>query len=153
MTPLAKNVDRPVKSAGRIKSFAVEDSVHIYKGALVALNNAGFVEPATNAIGKILAGVAIEECNNTLAGHSQGGKSVRVWQKGVFRFASAGIVQAEVGLKCYVSDDNTVEDAGTDTTGVEAGVVVELETTDIVWVDIEPAVEVGVLSTAVNADE
>ena len=152
MGALSQNADRSLKGGGKIQSFLVEDDVHIYKGALVALNDAGYVEPATNATDKVLAGVAYEECDNTLENHAQGGKSVRVIREGFFRFASAGIVQAGVGLKCYVTDDNTVEDAGTATQGVVAGVVVQLEAADIVWVDIEPGVTVGVLSVTVNAD-
>ncbi len=149
---LSASTNRAQKQ-GKIQSFPVEDNVHIYKGALVCLNNAGYVEPATNAADKVLAGVAYEECDNTLAGHTQGGKSVRLCRGGLFKFASAGIVQAEVGLYCYVSDDNMVEDAGVATQGVIAGVVVELESTDVVWVDIEPGVNQGALSTTPNADE
>jgi hypothetical protein len=149
---LTQNADRSLKGGGKIQSFLVEDDVYIYKGALVALNDAGYVEPATNATDKVLAGVAYEECDNTLENHAQGGKSVRVIREGFFRFASAGIVQAGVGLLCYVTDDNTVEDAGTATQGVVAGVVVQLEATNIVWVDIEPGVTVGALSATVNAD-
>jgi hypothetical protein len=149
---LSQNIDRAVKGGGKVQSFLVEDDVLIYKGALVCLNDVGYVEPATNAADKVLAGVAYEQCDNTLEGHSQGGKSVRVCRAGIYRFPSDGITQDGVGLLCYVTDDGAVEDAGTSTQGVMAGVVVQLEATDIVWVDIEPAVAVGVLSAAVNSD-
>jgi hypothetical protein len=149
---LAQSIDRALKGGGKVQSFLVEENVFIYKGALVCLNDAGFVEPATNATDKVLAGVAYEQCDNTLENHAQGGKSVRVCRAGIYRFPSAGITQAEVGLLCYVTDDGAVEDAGTSTQGVVAGVVVQLEAADIVWVDIEPAVAVGVLSATVNSD-
>lgn len=148
---LTANANRPRKE-GVMQTFAVEDDKHIYKGAMVVLNTAGYLEPATNAANKLFVGVAYEECDNTLTGHSQGGKSVRVLRKGVFKFASAGIVQADIGELCYVSDDNTVEDAGTATQGVVAGIPIELASTDVVWVDIEPGVEVGVDNAAANAD-
>jgi len=148
---LSANALRP-KKEGKLQSFLVEDDVHIFKGALVCLNDAGYVEPATNAADKVLAGVAYEECDNTLVGHSQGGKSIRLYRDGLFKFASSGITQAEVGLYCYVSDDDTVEDAGTATQGVIAGVVVELESADVVWVDIEPGINQGALSATANSD-
>jgi hypothetical protein len=148
---LTANALRP-KKEGKLQSFPVEDDVHIFKGALVCLNDAGYVEPATNAADKVLAGVAYEECDNTLSGHSQGGKSIRLFREGLFKFASSGITQDGVGLFCYVSDDETVEDAGTATQGVIAGVVAELEDTDVVWVDIGPGVEQGALSTTPNSD-
>lgn len=152
MTVLDKNKDVP-RMGGELESYLVEDNKHIYKGALVVLNNAGYLEPATNAADKMLAGVAYEECDNTLAGHAQGGKSCRVYRKGIFKFATADLVQADVGIKCYVEDDQTVNDAGVATQGIVAGTVVEVESSTVVWVDIEPGVEQGALSAAANADE
>jgi len=151
MTALDKNKDVPRK-AGELESFLVEDNVHIYKGALVVLNNAGYLEPATNAADKVLAGVAYEECDNTLEGHSQGGKSCRIYRRGIFKFATADLVQADVGIKCYVEDDQTVNDAGASTQGIVAGIVAEAESATVVWVDIEPGVQQGVLSAADNSD-
>ena len=149
---LSSNKDRPVKSAGPIKTFLVEDSVHIYKGVLVVANNAGYAEPATNASGKVLLGVAHEECDNTLTGHSQGGKSVRVIRGGTFPLATADLVQADVGLKCYIEDDDTVNDAGTSTQGIIAGIVVEVVSATEVVVDIGLGVMQGALSAADNSD-
>ena len=151
MTALDKNKDAPRKG-GELESYLVEDNVHIYKGALVVLNNAGYLEPATNAANKVPAGVAYEECDNTLEGHSQGGKSCRVYRKGVFKFITADLVQADVGIKCYVEDDATVNDAGSVTQGIVAGIVAEIESATVVWVDIEPGVVQGALSAAANAD-
>ncbi len=149
---LSSNVDRPVKNQGQVKSFLVEDSVHIYKGALVVANAAGYAEPATNASGKVLLGVAHEECDNTLTGHSQGGKSVRVIRGGCFPFTTADLVQSDVGLKCYVTDDDTVDDAGTATQGIVAGIVVEVVSATEVVVDIALGVTLGTASAAANED-
>jgi hypothetical protein len=149
---LTANVDRPVVGQGTIKSFLVEDNKHIYKGALVVANNAGYAEPATNAANKVLLGVAVEECDNTLAGHSQGGKSVRVVRGGNFKFTTSDLVQADVGIKCYITDDTTVDDAGTSTQGIIAGIVTEIESATKVWVDIALGVMQGALSAAANAD-
>ncbi len=149
---LTTNTDRPAKSAGQIVSFLVEDNVHVYKGALVVANNAGYAEPATNASGKVLLGVAHEECDNTLAGHSQGGKSVRVIRGGRFLLTTADLVQADVGLKCYVEDDDTVNDAGTSTQGIVAGIAAGVESATQVWVDIALGVTQGEPSAAANED-
>jgi hypothetical protein len=112
---LTANKDRPVKAAGAIQSFLVEDDVHIFKGALVVANDAGYAEPATNDADKVLLGVAYEECDNTLEDHCQGGKSVRVIRGGTFPFTTADLVQADVGILCYIEDDDEVDDAGTAT--------------------------------------
>jgi hypothetical protein len=149
---LSANKDRPVKGQGQVKSFLVEDSVHIYKGALVVANAAGYAEPATNATGKVLLGVAHEECDNTEVGHSQGGKSVRVMRGGCFPFTTADLVQADVGLKCYIEDDDTVNDAGTATQGIIAGTVIEVKSATEVVVDIALGILQGVASAAVNDD-
>jgi hypothetical protein len=149
---LSANKDRSVKGAGSIQHFLVEDSVHIYKGSLVVVNSAGYAEPATNASGKALLGVAYEECDNTLAGHSQGGKSVRVVRGGRFLLTTGDLVQADVGLKCYVTDDDTVDDAGTSTQGIIAGIVSEVISATEVMVDIGLGVLQGALSAAVNSD-
>jgi hypothetical protein len=149
---LTSNKDRLVKGAGSIQAFLVEDNKHIYKGALVVANNAGYAEPATNASGKVLLGVAHEECNNTLTGHSQGGKSVRVIRGGAFPFTTADLVQADVGIKCYIEDDDTANDAGTSTQGIVAGIVTEVISATEVLVDIAFGVIQGALSAAANED-
>jgi hypothetical protein len=150
---LSANKDRPVRHGGQIQSYLVEDNVHIYKGALVVANNAGYAEPATNASGKVLLGVAYEECDNTLSGHSQGGKSVRVIKGGTFLLTTDDLVQADVGLKCYIEDDTTVNDAGAATQGIVAGIVAEVVSATQVWVDIALGALQGALSATANADE
>ena len=149
---LSSNKDRPVKGAGSIKSFLVEDSVHIYKGALVVANAAGYAEPATNAADKVLLGVALEEVDNTLVGHSQGGKAVRIIRGGSFPFTTADLVQADVGLLCYVEDDDEVNDAGTATQGIIAGIMLEVVSATEVVVDIALGVTQGEASAAINDD-
>ncbi len=151
MTPLDKNKDVPRKP-GELQAYLVEDDVHIFKGALVVANDAGYAEPATNAVGKVLLGVAFEECDNTLEEHSQGGKSCRVYRGGAFKLLTDDLAQADVGILCYVEDDATVNDAGTATQGVIAGTVVEIKSATEVWVDIAAGVLAGELSAAVNAD-
>jgi hypothetical protein len=130
------------RKEGRIEAYPVEDDAHIYKGALVALNAAGYLEPASDAAGKVLAGVAYEECDNTLEGHSQGGKTCRVTRDGVFKLAASSVAQTLVGRKVYVVDDTTVDE--TTSHSLLAGVVVEVLSSTVAWVDIGPGTVVGV---------
>jgi hypothetical protein len=138
---LSNNKD-VARKEGRVEAFAVEDDVHIYKGALVALNADGYLEPASDAAGKVLAGIAYEECDNTLDGHSQGGKSCRVMRDGVFRLEASSVAQALVGRRVYVVDDATVDE--TTSHSLLAGVVVEVVSSTVCWVDVGPGVAVGV---------
>lgn len=149
---LSANKDRPAKAMGTVQSFLVEDDVHIFKGALVVANDAGYAEPATNAADKVLLGVAYEEVDNTLEGHSQGGKSVRVIRGGTFPFTTADLVQADIGILCYIEDDDTVNDAGTATQGIITGIVVEAISATKVMVDISLGINQGALSAAINDD-
>lgn len=130
------------RKEGKIESFQVEDNVHIYKGALVALNADGYLEPATDAAGKVLAGVAYEECDNTLEGHGQGGKTCRVMRDGVFRLEASSVAQTLVGRKVYAVDDATVDE--TTNHDLLAGIVVEVVSSTVCWVDIGPGVSAGV---------
>ena len=152
MAPLSSSTDRAVKGQGQVKSYLVEDNAVIYKGALVVGNAAGYAEPATNATGKVLLGISHESCDNSLEGHSQGAKSVRVVRRGDFLIETADLVQADLGLKAYVESDNEVNDAGTSTQGVLAGIVTGVEDATHVWIDIGPGVDAGAASVAVNSD-
>ena len=133
MTVLSKNKDVPHKE-GRIESMPVEDNAHIYKGAMVCDNEAGYIQPAADTIGFRLAGIAYEECDNTLTGHTQGGKYCRVYRDGMFKVVATSITQAMVGQMMYVVDDATVDDVSTNF--IEAGILVQAESTAIAWIDI-----------------
>jgi hypothetical protein len=134
LTALSANKDVPRK-AGEIQSLLVEDNVHIYKGALVCLNADGYAIPAADAADNYVVGVAYEECDNTLTGHSQGGKSVRVYTGGVFKVVASSITQAMVGEMMYVVDDQTVDDA-VGTNGIKAGILVEYVSATSGWIAI-----------------
>ncbi|MFA5308217.1 MAG: hypothetical protein WC370_01875 [Dehalococcoidales bacterium] len=77
---------------------------------------------------------------------------MRVFKGGTFPFATADLVQADIGIKCYVTDDDTVDDAGTATQGIIAGVVVEVVLATEVLVDIALGVMQGEASAAINDD-
>jgi hypothetical protein len=97
--------DEPIPSLGE---GPVGASVTIYKGALLAYNSAGYLVPATTAVGLRIAGVASEKVVNAGA---NGAKRVK-FERGVFPFenSSSGdaIAETDVGQDCFVVDDTTV---------------------------------------------
>lgn len=138
MTVLAANKDVERKE-GMIESFLVEDNVHVYKGAMVCKNPAGYALPAADAAGYKLLGEAYEECDNTLTGHSQGGKSVRVRRPGLLLVVATSITQAMLGEMMYIVDDQTVDD--TSTCMIPAGILVDYDSATAGWIDIGRAQE------------
>lgn len=133
MTQLAKNKDVPFKVAD-LKSYLVENNVHIFKGAMVCINTSGYAVPAADTAGYRFIGVAYEECDNTLEGRSQGGKSVRILIKGIYRVVATNISQTMIGQPMYVVDDATIDD--TSTNYVHVGKLVERESAYVAWIDI-----------------
>ncbi|MDD4985109.1 MAG: hypothetical protein PHQ43_04875 [Dehalococcoidales bacterium] len=108
---------------GNLKSYPVADNVHIYKGAHVCIDASGYLNPAADTAGFRYAGVAAEECDNTLTGHAAGGKECRVWTGGEFQATFTSITQAMVGQMMYIKDDATLDDTSTNL--VPAGILVE----------------------------
>lgn len=139
-----KNVAR---KEGRMESVPVEAAKHIYKGAFVVANAAGYAEPATDAADKSFLGTAYEECDNSAVGAVQGGKSVRILRDGVYKVKATSITQAMVGSIMYIADDETVDD--TSVNGVPAGILVDYESETLGWIDIREAV--AALTVANNA--
>jgi hypothetical protein len=91
-------VDRR-RQDGIVLRFLVEDNLHLYKGEIIRLNAAGFATNAVPATGDMAAGIALEEVDNTLTGHAQGGKSI--------------LVQTEGVCVTYHDDAPTIGDVGT----------------------------------------
>lgn len=94
---------------GVIQAYPCKDNVHVYKGALVCVNTSGYACPAADTIGYRFVGIAMEECDNTLTGHTAGGKDVLV-EGGRFLLTATSISQAMVGQMMYIVDDATVDD-------------------------------------------
>jgi hypothetical protein len=122
------------------------DNVHIWGGAMVAVDSSGYYRPAANG-GTCVAvvGIADQECDNTVSGHAAGGIpgtnipfQVR---SGTFKMnnsASADLIAtANVGQDCFVVDDNTVALTDGNGTRLRAGKVFGVES-DGVWVTMSP---------------
>ena len=123
---LAANRDPQLKE-GRIISFLVEDDVHIYAGALVCVNAAGYLVPGDDAANYVFVGTAMQEIDNTIDPHSQGGKRCQVQVGGNVMAAKATAAQTDVNNDCYVLDDQTVGLVGASTHKVYAGTITSRE--------------------------
>jgi|CXWL01.1.fsa_nt_gi hypothetical protein len=137
-----RNTDR--KDPG-YKAYPVLASTRIYKGTLVAIDNAGYATPATNAASQRVVGVADAGANNS-AGAS--GAINVVVREGVYKFAASSITQAMVGQMMYVVDDQTFDDA-IGTAGIKAGRLVEFVSTTEGWIHVK---EQSIGAVTANAD-
>lgn len=120
-----ENFERP----GLVVSYKVSN-VKIYKGALVAVNAAGFAVPVSHSTAGLKpVGVANETVDN-LAGPA-GAKSLSVTKAGAFVFkAASGFApaQADLGKEVYALTDWEVQVATTGLTNqYKVGTIVALE--------------------------
>jgi hypothetical protein len=97
-----RQVDRFVDQ--ELRTVAVAGGAHIYRGALVEWQSAGYASPVTG--NGIFAGLAYEEMNN--GGGADGDVSGRVYTDGDFSMPLAGVTRADVGQAVYATDDATL---------------------------------------------
>jgi len=97
-------VDRYVDQ--ELRTFLVGASVHIYKGALVGTDPAGYLKAFVP--GDVFKGIAYEECDNTIGAATAGAKSCRVFQMGDFSYTLANAAQADCGKPAFATADNAI---------------------------------------------
>ena len=73
----------------------------IYKGAIVKINAAGFLAPASAEVGSKIAGIALEKVDNSSG--SAGDVNAKVLRRGVFELSGSGFSQSDVGSTVYAS--------------------------------------------------
>lgn len=135
MTALRENALRQRKDITGLVALPVGASKTIYEGGLTVIDIAtAYAEAGTNATGKKFRGVAYEGIVN---GMTAGEYNVRVYVRGIFRFAYTGSAP-EAGARCFLSDDNTVT-ATAGSTPIFVGQAVEKGAGGYVWVDISSA--------------
>ncbi len=115
-----------------LRSFQVAGSVHIYKGGMVGLTNAGFARPLT--AGDSFAGIAYEEMDNTSG--ANGDVSVRVYTVGDFGHALAGAAVSDIGRPVFASADDTMTFVGAGNSYV--GIVQDCVTAGEIIVRVDP---------------
>lgn len=141
MTALAADRQTSYKEVG-LKSYPCGVDV-IYKGGLVGIPTDGYVEALVLGTTPKFAGVAAEQKDNSAG--SNGTLDIKVYTRGVFKFAATSITQAMVGQMMYAVDDQTFDDTPGDY-GVPVGILVEYVSATEGWIDIGPALAQGGVS-------
>lgn len=135
MTALAADRKIDNKWTGRSIALKVAATTIIYKGALVAVNTAGYAVPAAATAGLRVVGVAQSKVDNSAG--IDGAKETHV-VTGVFGFKNDAdaVAQADVGRPCYVQDDQTVQDENGGS-AVVAGIVDRIDGSTV-FVNVSP---------------
>jgi hypothetical protein len=108
---------------GLIVAYPVKANARIWKGALVCIDNTGYLVPASDTANLRFVGVAFESVDNT--GGASGAKRCRVVKRGTFVYNRIGsFTQADIGTTARAITDNEV--AKTSTNNIVVGTVVEL---------------------------
>lgn len=128
---------------GKILSMPVA-AAHLFKGAMVKINAAGFLAPAAPEAGSQFAGIAYEESDNSAG--AAGAKSARVVTEGCFVLAASGMAAADVGSQVFATDDQTVTTTEGTTSKQKVGKIVKVLSATEVLVKIEPLSGVGAAS-------
>ena len=135
LAPMAAlTADRPTQSKlGDLMIYPVGVDV-IYKGAIVMVDDAGFLVAGADSANGRCVGVADEKVDNS--GGSAGDLNCRVVSGRKFRFAATSITQAMLGDAMFIVDDQTFDDAAGATNDVPVGRLVEFISTTEGWVFI-----------------
>ena len=130
-TALTDNRDTPSRS-GQVVSLT-QGSNHVYAGSIVCVDANGVALPGADATGLKMVGRASEESDNTTSYSSTQKISV---ERGTFAWANgAAYTDANIGDYTYVFDDATVNAAASNTYDIIAGVIVDVDSVNGVWVD------------------
>src|SRR3989339_1611977 len=90
MSALTRDRATPYREGIEVE-YLVAANTKIYAGSLVCLNAAGYAVPAADTAGYQLAGVALEQVDNSDG--SDGGKHVRLRRAGGFEFDAVSLSQ------------------------------------------------------------
>lgn len=138
-----RNTRTKAHTASRTGRRGVAANAVIFKGALLALNAAGWLVAVTDAAAIRVVGIAEENVNAT--GAANGAKLcsyITGLEVELVNLAGA-IVQANLGRGCYAGDDQSVTTKGVSVNKVFVGVVTEF-TAALVWVMVDDSV-IGVI--------
>ena len=124
MTALAADRQTQARHAG-MQKYPVEAGETIYKGALVTIDNDGYLMPAQDTAAHRVVGVADENVDNSDG--SDGDLDCRVVSGRAFLFVASSITQAMLGDVMFVVDDQTFDE--TVTNDVPCGRLVEFVST------------------------
>jgi len=106
MTALTKSTPREVKDSKLVPYGVLADKI-IYRGAMVMLDAAGFLQPCSQVAGSCFAGVSRDEVDMT--GLTSGDVKALIETKDAFYINIAAAAVENIGDIVYALDDNTVE--------------------------------------------
>lgn len=134
MADTDKNLEISSKDSGGLQSFPVYTGIHVYKGAMMRIQAAGYLDNAAAENGSFWGGIAADECDNTDG--SSGDLNCNVWRTGRFLLTfSDSLSVANLGSPVYATDNQTA----TITSGQykqKVGRLVEVVSASQGWVDI-----------------
>jgi len=122
---------------GRYSHFEMAAGAKIYAGTQVCLDASGYAVSAADTASYVFVGVAAEQVDNTDG--NNGDLRIKVWRKGVFKFAynPGDAARTNVGDIVYIKDNQTVTIAASVTHDVVCGRIFEYVDASNVYVDIE----------------
>lgn len=123
-------------------------AVKIYAGGMVCINAAGYAAPAADTVNFKLAGIALEQVDNSAG--SPGDKMIRVRRVGVFEFKASSIAQTDVGKQMYVVDDETFDETNPGQ-GIICGVLTKFVSATKGWLDIGSGVKPTLAAASADA--
>ena len=131
----------------RLKSAPVAASTIIYGGSIVALNQAGYVVPASADPTLFVVGVAVATADNSAGAAADVLVDI---ERGVFSMnnssSTSALTDNDIGRVCYAADDNTVARITAIGTLPPVGKCMGLDGSDVL-------VEVGLLSQSENVHD
>jgi hypothetical protein len=119
-------------STGVVSAYPVKDNVKIYKGAIVCIDTTGYATVGADTASFVCAGIAVEQADNTVTGHTAGGIKVRVRSGARFLLPATGLAQTSVGLQAKVADSGAT--ALTSSNNVNMGKYTEYVSATLAWV-------------------
>ena len=122
MTALTESNARDAKDS-KLVPYGVLTNKIIYRSALVMLDAAGFLQPCTQLVGAVFAGVSRDEVDMT--GLTSGDYKALVETKDAFYVNIAAAAVVNIGDIVYALDDNTVELVAT-LNSVPVGKIIEV---------------------------
>jgi hypothetical protein len=128
-----ETIKGPLVGTGLVNRLPILSGAKLFKGGLLAIDSAGEVQMAADALGLRVLGLCIEQIDN-----AADGELADPPQGGAYRLENSAAAPVTVGLRgrpCYVEDDHTV--ASTSTNLVPAGIVVDVDEAGV-WVDVSP---------------
>jgi len=144
--PLTADRDVKFYASQGLVDLPIDDNIKIYKGAFVGRNRTTGYARALVA-GDEFLGIAYDQADNTVAGHSAGGVLVRLHQSLDIVHALSGAAQGDVGKDVYASDDSTL--TLTPTSNSRIGRIAALEEANVARVRCEPISQIsGALENA-----